>query len=43
MDWSALVPLLANSAPTIGGLLGGLIPFPGGAVLGTVAGKVLAE
>jgi hypothetical protein len=43
MDWSALVPLLANSAPTIGGLLGGLIPFPGGAVLGTVDGKVLAE
>lgn len=43
MDWSALVPLLANSAPTIGGLLGGLIPFPGGAVLGQVAGKVLAE
>lgn len=43
MDWSALVPLLANSAPTIGGLLGGLIPFPGGAILGQVAGKVLAE
>ena len=43
MDWSALTPLLANAAPTIGGLLGGLIPFPGGAILGTVAGKVLAE
>jgi hypothetical protein len=43
MDWSALVPLLAQSAPTIGGLLGGLIPFPGGAILGQVAGKVLAE
>lgn len=43
MDWSALVPLLASSAPTIGGLLGGLIPFPGGAILGQVAGKVLAE
>jgi hypothetical protein len=43
MDWSALTPLLANAAPTIGGILGGLIPFPGGAILGTVAGKVLAE
>lgn len=43
MDWSALIPLVAQAAPTIGGLLGGLIPFPGGAILGQVAGKVLAE
>ena len=43
MDWSAVTPLIANAAPTIGGLLGGLIPFPGGAILGQVAGKVLAE
>lgn len=43
MDWSALTPLIANAAPTIGSLLGGLIPFPGGAILGQVAGKVLAE
>lgn len=43
MDWSALTPLIANAAPTIGGLLGGLIPFPGGAILGQVAGKVVAE
>ncbi len=43
MDWSALVPLVAGAAPTIGSLLGGLIPFPGGAILGQVAGKVLAE
>ncbi len=43
MDWSALSPLIASSAPTIGSLLGGLIPFPGGAILGTLAGKVLAE
>ncbi len=43
MDWSALTPLIASSAPTIGGLLGGLIPFPGGSILGTLAGKVLAE
>ncbi len=43
MDWSALSPLIASAAPTIGSLLGGLIPFPGGAILGTLAGKVLAE
>jgi hypothetical protein len=43
MDWSALVPLLAGSAPTIGGLLGGFIPFPGGAILGKMAGSMLAE
>ena len=43
MDWSALIPLLATSAPTIGSILGGFIPFPGGAILGQVAGKVLAE
>jgi len=43
MDWSALVPLLASSAPTIGGLLGGFIPFPGGAILGKMAGSMLAE
>lgn len=43
MDWSALVPLLASSAPTIGGLLGGFIPFPGGAILGKMAGGILAE
>ena len=43
MDWSALSPLIASAAPTLGSLLGGLIPFPGGAVLGEVAGKVLAQ
>lgn len=43
MDWGIIGGLVAQAAPTIGGLLGGLIPFPGGAVLGQVAGKVLAE
>lgn len=43
MDWSAIGSLVGAAAPTIGGLLGGLIPFPGGAILGQVAGKVLAE
>jgi len=43
MDWSAVGKLVGPMAPTIGGLLGGLIPFPGGAVLGKVAGSVIAE
>jgi len=43
MDWSAVGALVGQAAPTIGGLLGGLVPFPGGAILGQVAGKVLAE
>jgi len=43
MDWSTVGALVGQAAPTIGGLLGGLIPFPGGAILGQVAGKVLAE
>lgn len=43
MDWSALAPLVAGAAPTIGGLLGGLIPFPGGAILGKMAGTILAD
>lgn len=43
MDWSVIGGLVAQAAPTIGSLLGGLIPFPGGAILGQVAGKVLAD
>lgn len=43
MDWSAVGSLVAPMAPTIGGLLGGLIPFPGGAILGTMAGKMVAS
>jgi len=42
MDWSAVGQLVGQAAPTLGGLLGGLIPFPGGAILGEVAGKVIA-
>jgi len=43
MDWSTVGNLVGQAAPTIGGILGGFIPVPGGAVLGQVAGKVLAE
>ena len=43
MDWSVIGGLIGQAAPTLGGILGGFIPVPGGAVLGQVAGKVLAE
>jgi len=43
MDWSVIGKLVGASAPTLGGLLGGLIPFPGGAILGKIAGNVLAN
>jgi uncharacterized protein YqgC (DUF456 family) len=43
MDWSQVGSLIAPMAPTIGSILGGFIPVPGGAVLGQVAGKIVAE
>jgi hypothetical protein len=43
MDWSAVGSLVGPMAPMIGQLLGGFIPFPGGAILGQMAGKVVAE
>jgi hypothetical protein len=43
MDWSTVGQLVGQAAPTLGGILGGLIPVPGGAILGQVAGKVIAE
>jgi hypothetical protein len=43
MDWSDIGKLIGPMAPTIGSILGGFIPFPGGAVLGQVAGKMVAE
>lgn len=44
MDWGAIVgPLVKSAAPTIGGLLGGLIPFPGGALIGQELGAIVAR
>ena len=42
MDWGEVGKLVAPMAPTIGGILGGFIPVPGGAILGKVAGNVIA-
>lgn len=47
MDWNDLGkfvgPILIKNAPTIGGLLGGLIPIPGGSMIGEQAGALLAQ
>ena len=43
MDWKDIEPLVASAAPTIGSILGGFIPFPGGQLLGQAAGKIVAE
>lgn len=47
MDWNELGkvvgPILANNAPTIGGVLGGLIPIPGGSLIGEAMGNMLAR
>lgn len=43
MDWKALIPAVASLAPTVGSLLGGLIPFPGGSLLGQKFGEVIAR
>lgn len=43
MDWKDVVgPLITASAPTIGSLLGGLIPIPGGSLIGQELGKIIA-
>ena len=43
MDWKAVASLAAPFAPTVGKILGGLIPVPGGALLGEWAGNALAK
>lgn len=46
MDWSdfgkIVGPILVNNAPMIGGVLGGFIPIPGGALIGEQLGNILA-
>lgn len=44
MDWKTIVgPLLRTSAPTIGSILGGFIPFPGGSFIGQELGTIIAR
>lgn len=46
MDWKDLIkfagPMVAAGLPTIGGMLGGLTPIPGGALAGEWIGKKIA-
>jgi len=43
MDWSAIAPIVGAIAPTAGSILGGLIPFPGGSLIGAALGKLIAS
>lgn len=47
MDWADLGkivgPILLNNAPTIGSVLGGLVPIPGGSAIGSAMGEILAS
>lgn len=41
MDWKDVAAVVAPLAPKVGNLLGGFIPFPGGSLVGELAGKAL--
>lgn len=42
MDWKTIAPLIGSVAPLAGSILGGLIPFPGGSLIGEKFGKIIA-
>lgn len=43
MDWASVAKLAAPFAPALGGLLGGFIPIPGGALAGQAIGSIIAK
>lgn len=43
MDWKSLGPIIGAVAPVAGSILGGLIPFPGGSLIGEQFGKIIAR
>lgn len=43
MDWSSIGKMLGPLAPTIGSIIGGLIPIPAGSLIGQEAGQILAN
>lgn len=43
MDWKTIAPLVGAVAPFAGKLLGDIIPFPGGAIIGEQFGKIIAR
>lgn len=44
MDWKDIVgPIITSAAPTIGSILGGLVPIPGGSLIGQELGSLIAK
>jgi len=43
MDWISVARMIAPLAPALGGVLGGFIPIPGGALAGQALGNVIAR
>lgn len=43
MNWIDVARIIAPLAPTLGGILGGLIPFPGGGLVGQSIGNIIAR
>lgn len=41
-SWTDIGKSIAPLAPTLGGIIGGFIPIPGGSIVGQLAGKALA-
>ncbi len=43
MDWKDIVgPLVQSAAPTLGSIIGGFVPIPGGSFIGEQLGKIIA-
>lgn len=42
-DWKDIAALVSPFAPTAGKILGGMIPFPGGAMMGEMVGNMIAR
>ena len=43
MDWKDVAQVIAPLAPTLGKVLGGLVPFPGASLAGEAVGRMLAS
>lgn len=43
MDWKTIAPIVGAVAPLAGSILGGLIPFPGGSLIGQKFGEIIAS
>lgn len=43
MDWQDVAKVIAPLAPTLGGLIGGFIPFPGAGLAGQAVGNLIAK